>query len=125
MSWTIRFRGIEMSSDDFTIEDLGNIERSTDTPWSIANPLAKIDVARAFLAVALIRSGKTEREMVETLRGVTAREFKRAFEFVSDKEDEPPEDDVDPLPAPSLTSDESSPSGRTKAGSRVRPVKSA
>jgi len=99
MPWLIKHNGVVFDSDDFTIADLGEIEKATDVPWSIANPLREIKVARAFLAVALLRSGRTDKEVEKALALITLKALKRSFELVPevDKGESPEVDDSDPL----------------------------
>ena len=58
-SWLIRVDGLEFNSDDLLIEDVGAIEKASGESWYIANPLVSIAVGRAFLAAAMLRSGRT------------------------------------------------------------------
>jgi hypothetical protein len=128
MSWLIRHNGVQFSSDDFTIEDLGEIEKATGTAWSIANPIREIKQARAFLATAMLRSGRSEAEVEAMLNQITLRSLKNAFEYVADEDaDAAPEeiDEADPLPAPSLITPGSSHGASDKGGPRPSRKRSA
>ena len=69
-SWLIKVDGIQFSSDDFLIEDVGSIEKASGTSWYIANPLVEVPVARAFLAAAMLRSGRPSDVVEKTLKEV-------------------------------------------------------
>lgn len=121
MSWLIRHNGVEFSSDDFLIEDLQTIEESTGTPWSIANPVREIKVARAFLAVAMLRSGRSEAEVEAMLANITLKALRAAFELVPDTmADVVGSDAVDPSPPNRNPTTPGSSSGRTGKGGRPR-----
>jgi hypothetical protein len=101
MTWIIRVGDEEITSDDFLIEDLEQIEKATDTAWSIANPLRHIAVAKAFLAVAMLRLGKTDREVATALKAVTLKQLKSTFDYKPDDEAVvESEEDADPLDRP-------------------------
>ena len=119
MSWLIRWDDVEMSSDDMLIEDLENVEKSTGSPWSVANPLRDIKVARAFLAVAMLRSGKTEEQVADALGKITLATLKTAFDWKPD--DEATTEGSAPLDRPARTSRRSSPGRPLKGGSRPIP----
>lgn len=107
MTWIIKVGGQEISSDDFTLDELGQIEKLADTSWSIANPLRHAPVAKAFLRVAIAKSGGNPQD-ADTL---TLREVKKVFSYRPDDEDEETEgsgEEPDPLP---VTSPGSSPGG--------------
>jgi len=76
---------MDFSSDDFLLDDMEEIEKATGVPWSIANPLREARVARAFLAAALERSGRSEQEIVTTLRMLTLKKLRVAFEYLPDQ----------------------------------------
>ena len=121
MTWVIRFEDIETTSDEFLIEDLESVEKSTGEPWSVANPLRSVKVAKAFLAVVLLRAGRSEDEVVAALAKVTLALLKHAFEYRPDSEGEVQEE-VDPSGRPRpRTSRNSSRMGRGKGGSRATP----
>ena len=125
MSWLIRHNGVEASSDDFLIDDLAQIEKSTGTPWSVANPWRDVKVARAFLAAAMLRAGRGEEEVATALSLLTLKQLKTVFKWVDD--DEPPagEDGQEaPLDRPSPTSRGSSSGEPARAGRPVRSVSS-
>lgn len=87
MTWIIRVGDETVSSDDFTIEDLGNIETSAGTIWSVANPLREAKIAKAFLAVAMLHLGKTEQEVIDALNTITLKTLKNTFSLVPDEEE--------------------------------------
>lgn len=117
MSWNIRIPGGQVvSSDDFLIEDLGSIEKATGESWAVLNPMRSSAVAKAFLAVAMLRSGRTEAEVETALQLVTLKKLKSAFTYIDDEEAE--QEEVDPsVPSPSRTSGSSS-HGSSTPGSR-------
>ena len=120
--WIIRVGDEKVESDDFLIEDLEAIEKAGGSPWSIANPLRDIKVARAFLAVAMLRQGKTDRETEAELKKMTLKTLKGTFEYRSD-DDVPGEDESeDPLDRPVRISRGSSRGRPVKGGSRPLPA---
>jgi hypothetical protein len=117
--WVIRVGDVEVLSDDFLIEDLEAVEKTSGVPWSIANPLREIKVARAFLAVAMVRQGKSDREVEAELRTLTLRTLKNTFDYRADEDEDTTEDDADPLPPSPLRTSRKSSRGRpVKGGSR-------
>jgi hypothetical protein len=120
VSWLIKFGGVELDSDDFTIEELGEVEKVSGVPWSLANPLREISVAKAFLAVVLLRTGTSERDLMKELEALTLGKIKRSFEWVDDGSDQEGEEEPDPSDQPpSQTSPPSSPGEPGKAGSQA------
>lgn len=124
MTWIIKWDGHEMSSDDFLIGDLESIEKATGTPWSVCNVFKDVKVAKAFLAVAMLRQGESEAEVVAALDAVTLRTLKSAFEWRADEEEEHEEPDPS-APNPSSTSPGSSTGAIDQAGSPATPAGSA
>ena len=114
MSWVIRIPGgTSVNSDDFTIEDLGEIEKATGESWAIANPLRSVAVAKGFLAAAMLRAGKSPAEVETALTLVRLKQLKNAFTYVDD-EDGGEEEEVDPSgSSPSRTTGSSSPGSST------------
>jgi len=84
MAWLIRIDGHEVNSDDMLLDDLAYVEKATGTYWSIANPWKAVEVAKAFVRVALVRSGIPEDDADERVRSLTLRDIKAAFDFVED-----------------------------------------
>jgi hypothetical protein len=120
--WVIDWQDVKYSSDDFTLDELGRIEAETETPWSIANCLREIKVARAFLGVVFDRAGIDRSELPK----LTLGQIKGVFAYEADPDDEPvtedEEGDPDPLGGRS-TSRRSS--GGARAGSAGRRKKHA
>lgn len=110
-SWLIRVDGIEFNSDDLLIEDVGAIEKASGTSWYICNPLVEVPVARAFLAAALLRTGRTPDVVEKVLTTMTLKQLRGAFTYVpGDDGDGGEEEEVDPSdPSPSPTTPSSSP----------------
>ena len=121
MAWLIRVGDGEVSSDDFTIAELGEVEAAAGEPWSVANPLRSVKIARAFLAVALLRLGRTQDQTADELEALTLRTLKGAFVYVPDDDDEEPAP-VGPTSRRGRTTRGSSPGARTTGGP---PAKSA
>ena len=123
MSWLITVDGVKFNSDDMTVEELGEVEKISGVPWSIANPLREVTVAKAFVAVALLRVDGDH--AADKLAGLTLRDLKDAFEWVDD-EGQGVEEELDPsAPPPPSTSRNSSASGQAGGGRRAKHVKSA
>jgi hypothetical protein len=105
MSWVIKWNGEEVSSDDFTLGELGRVEKEADTSWSIANPLRTAAVAQAFLRIVIARQGG---DLMDADRA-TLGKVKRAFAWSDDGEaSEGTEGGEAPDPLP-VTSPDSSP----------------
>ncbi len=124
MSWKINFDGSSFEFDDFTIEELGAVEKIADITWSQIHPWRSILAAKAFLTVALMRQGLSDAEISERLQKLTLGEIKDAFEFVMDPipSEEPEaesEGEVSADPLPSSTP-RSSPGAR-KGGTGRQP----
>jgi hypothetical protein len=110
-SWLIKVDGIEFNSDDFLIEDVGAIEKASGDSWYICNPLVSVAVGRAFLAAALLRSGRTPDVVEKYLTTMRLGELRKAFTFQPDDEPGGEAEEVDPSdPPPSPTTPNSSPS---------------
>jgi len=111
-SWLIRVDGLEFNSDDLLIEDVGAIEKASGTSWYICNPLVEVPVARAFLAAALLRSGRTPDVVEKVLSTLTLKQLAHAFTYVPDDETGGEAEEVDPSdPPPAPTTPSSSPGG--------------
>ena len=120
--WTITWQGTEHSSDDFTLEELGATEKASGTPWSVSNPLREVTVARAWLAVVLVRGGMDDAEVAAQLDTLTLGRIKDAFAYVADDTDIPVGEDT---PAPLVLSSATSSSGVSDAGSGHRKKRAA
>lgn len=126
MSWKIKYDGTEFDSDDFTIAELGMIERQSQTPWSIANAFKSVDVAKAFLTVAMRRQGMLKPAIDDALEGMTLKTLKNSFEWVSEDDDEETAAEPDPsVPSLSSITPESSPGEQATGGSPAKRSKSA
>lgn len=124
MTWLMRLPdGRKVSSDDFTLGDLGRVEDETGVPWSTANPFRSVKTARAFLRAAYVNAGLGP----DDVDALTLGTLKRVFEF---REDEPwPEtgdgegDDADPPGGSSGGSSSGASDG--SGGPRAKPVNNA
>jgi len=124
MTWKIKWDGEEFSSDDMTIEDLGSIEKATGEPWSTANPLRTVRVAKAFLAVALLNGGRTDDQVAQVLSTVTLKTLKNVFTYEPDEDATEGSAPLAPRDRLSKTSRGSSHTGRVKGGPRPKPADS-
>ena len=100
MSWLIKWDGQELNSDDFTIADLGRVEKESGEPWSTANPFRDVAVARSFVGVALRRQGLGDKDVTAALDQVTLRRLKTAFEWVDDDSEGGEQEEPDPSAPP-------------------------
>lgn len=92
MAWMITVDGNDpVDSDDFLLDDLAYVEKHGESPWSVANPFASIKVAKAFLRVALVRSGTSPEDADNRLQALTLGDVKAAFDF---RPDTPADDDT-------------------------------
>lgn len=121
MAWIIRTPNGEVSSDDFTLSDLGEVEAETGEPWSTLNVFRSIKVAKAFMRIAYRHVGLDPDEV----DGLTLGAWKHSFDFTEDKPF-PGGDDADPLGSPNQSSSESSPGAPVASvGGRAKRAKSA
>lgn len=119
MTWVMRWKGQEIVSDDFTLDELGRIEKETGVPWSTLNPLREMKVARSFLSIALERTGGDPAD----LDGLTLGRIKAVFDFRPD-EPFPGDEEADDGPL-AQSSDASSPGASGGSGGvRAKPGKS-
>ena len=84
MTWTVTTPAGPVSSDDFTLGDLDDIEKGSDTFWSVANPWRHARVARGFLRAAYRAKG-LDPGLVDSL---TMGALKTAFDYEPDPGDE-------------------------------------
>jgi hypothetical protein len=125
MPWIVTFDGVQLDADDMTVEELGEVERISGVPWSIANPLREVKVAKAYVAVALLRAGRDKSDVAGQLTALRQRDLKGVFDWRDDdQEGQGEQEELDPSdPPPAPTSPSSSPSGRPAAGRRAKHAK--
>jgi hypothetical protein len=82
--WNIKLgvRG-DVASDDLTLDEIERLEKITEVPWAIGNPLASLRQAKAWLLVATMHAGASEEEATEHLAGLNLRDIKGAFQLHS------------------------------------------
>jgi hypothetical protein len=56
-----------MTTDDLTVDEIESCEEQTQVPWLLMDP-SNFKVARAYLAVALIRMGLSDDEAVARIK---------------------------------------------------------
>jgi len=85
--WNIKLgeRG-DVASDDLTLDEVERLERLTDTPWALLNPLASLRQAKAWLLVAYMHTGATVDEAEAHLNGLNLGGIKGAFQLHTDAE---------------------------------------
>jgi hypothetical protein len=125
MPWIVTFDGVQLDADDMTVEELGEVERISGVPWSIANPLREVKVAKAYIAVALLRTGRDKSEVASRLAALRQRDLKGVFDWrEDDQEGQGEQEELDPSdPPPAPTSASSSPSEPPVAGRRAKHAK--
>jgi len=80
--WNVKLgRAGEVASDSLTLDEVERIETITDTPWSVANPLASMRQAKGWLLVAAMHIGMTEDEAVVHLASLNLGDIKGAFQL--------------------------------------------
>lgn len=84
MAWVVKIDGHEVDSDDFLLDDLAWIEKRTGSFWSLLNPWKNAEQAKAFIRVALVRSGVSEEDADARCESLTLRDIKGAFDFRED-----------------------------------------
>lgn len=102
---------VEASTDDLTLNELETAEKVSGVPWSILNPLRSIPVARALLALLLIRQNLStgmdqaaaEGKALEMAGQITGAQLSDAFTWQPPSQPLPPADGADP-PASAPTS---------------------
>ena len=102
MSWRIRICtdgvDVDVDSDSLTLDQVARLEKLAGQPWSLCNPYKSVPAARAFLVVALVRSGGTDEQAEQLLTNLTLRQIKNAFEWVPDEDDGDATEGGDPAP---------------------------
>lgn len=83
-TWQVRYEGANMLIDDLTWAEIESVEQATGVPWSMQNPFQSAAVAQAWLALLLVRQGKSDEEAREAVRAMTVRQFKGCFDRVPD-----------------------------------------
>ena len=83
-TWKVSYGGQSLLVDDLTMDELEALEQSTGVSWSLLNPHNSVAQAQGFLALLLIRDGKTDEEAREAIKAMTVRDFKGVFELVED-----------------------------------------
>lgn len=73
----------DVASDDLTLDEIERIEKLTDVPWAIGNPLASLRQAKAWFLVALMHAGASEDEATTHLAALNLRDIKGAFQLHS------------------------------------------
>lgn len=116
MAWVVKIDGHEVDSDDFLLDDLAWIEKRTGSFWSLLNPWKNAEQAKAFIRVALVRSGVSEEDADARCESLTLRDIKGAFDFREDAAPARAEGKGSGPTAP--TSPSSSPGARGSSGGR-------
>lgn len=114
-AWLMRHAGLEVSTDDLTLDELDVAERACGTPYVLLQPLARARDAKALLAVCLIRGhvaagmpqAAAEDLALATAGSLTMRDLVGAFQWV-----EP----TDPQPAAEAPTDPPSSAATSPAG---------
>lgn len=111
-AWLMRHAGVEVSTDDLTLDELDVAERACGTPYVLLQPLARARDAKALLAVCLIRGKvaagasrqQAEDEALAAAGSLTLGELAGAFQWVPATDPQPaPEAPTDP-PSSAVTS---------------------
>lgn len=103
--WEIRPPGTDyvMSTDDFTLDEVESIEEQTQVPWLLLDP-SNFKVARAMLAVAMIRAGVPDEEIPERMRGWRLEDMHGVFGLLPPRKTYKPAATVETAPAVPPTS---------------------
>jgi hypothetical protein len=94
-SWDVRLdvdgQQLQLNTNRLTLDDLDTAEQVSGIPWPLLHPLRSAKVAKALLALLLMRAGGVaEDDAIKRAGALTPEELVDAFTFV------PPER---PLPA--------------------------
>lgn len=80
-SWLLRLDGIEVSTDDLTLDDVELAEKVCQVPYTMLNPLASAKEAKALLTVLLVRHGMGEDEALQRASKTNLRQLSEAFTY--------------------------------------------
>ena len=125
MPWLVKFQGEELNTEDLTLDELEAVQKATAsatgdiTPWILLNPVEDMAVAKAFLALSLVKSGLEDDVARSKVGALTLREIKGAFEFIQPGADLPTQyvdGQPDPKAAPEEPTSGSSGPGGTSDG---------
>lgn len=123
--WLVKVDGeVLLNTEDLTFDELGVIEETSGIGWMYLNPNNATGVARALLALALIKSGMADAAARDKVGQMTKREFRDAFELVVEGvNDDRPKEWVDGLPDPkeATGSSTSGSSGAEKTSAKPGP----
>jgi len=82
-SWLLRLDGYpEVSTDDLTLDELEVAERACNVPYTLMDPHASVRIAKAMLAVLLIKAGATEDEAIRKAGKLPVAKLHGAFTYV-------------------------------------------
>lgn len=82
-SWTLRLEGHpEVSTDDLTLDEVEVAERACRVPYTLMDPHASVRVAKALLAVLMVKAGATEEEALARAGKLPLRQLHGAFTYV-------------------------------------------
>lgn len=101
--WLVKLEGeVLLNTEDLTFEELEALEQVTGTGWAFLFPNNDAKVAKALLALALVRSGMDDTAAKDKVAALTRREFRDSFERITDEanNDDRPKEWVDGLPDP-------------------------
>lgn len=90
--WRIVIDGQEMTEEDMTIAEAGQLERLTGNTWNTIQPGASAEITKGFLIVTLMRGGATTKDAVERVGKLTVGE---AIDCVTRYQSDPPTSPAD------------------------------
>src|SRR4051812_19673961 len=104
MPWLVRFEGEVLNTEDLTLDELGAIEEATGVPWITINPVTSIPVAKALLAMCLIKGGVSDEVAREKVGQYRIKDINNVFDLVESGADLP-SDWVDGQPDPKVAAE--------------------
>lgn len=122
MPWLVKFEGEVLNTEDLTLDELEAIETATSVPWITFNPVTSVPVAKALLALCLVKSGLSDDVAREKVGQYRVRDLKDVFELVDAGADLPGswvDGQPDPKAAAGEATSGSSGPGETSDGPRT------
>lgn len=82
-SWLVQLEGYPaVSTDDLTLDELEVAERACNVPYTLMDPHVSIRIAKALLAVLLVKAGATEDEALTAAGKLPVKRLHGAFTYV-------------------------------------------
>lgn len=99
-SWLVSLEGYpEVTTDELTLDELETAERACGVPYTLMDPHVSVRIAKALLAVLLIKAGATEDDALKQAGKLTVRKLHGAFTYLPPEKPRPAAASSDTEPA--------------------------